>query len=52
MGTQHQEQQKPVVNNEKSNIEQNGIEHFKCDHFEYTTYSKHGLAHPCSEMGY
>ena len=28
----------------KSNNEQNGIKHFKCDHSDYTTYSKHGLA--------
>ena len=43
-GIQHQEQQKPVVQDEERNDEQNEIEHFKCDHCEYTTYSKHGLA--------
>ena len=32
--TQHQEQQKPVAHDKKSNNEQSGREHFKCDHFE------------------
>jgi hypothetical protein len=43
-GNQHQEQQKPVAQDEESNDDQNEIEHFMCGHCEYGTYSKHGLA--------
>ena len=34
----------PVAHDEERNNEQNGIEHFRCYHFAYTTYSKHGIA--------
>ena len=43
-GGHYIEQQKPVAKHEESNDVKNEIEHFMCDHCEYGTYWKHGLA--------